>query len=146
MTIGGAIVSGGENDLTQITLAVIRESDVSHVRIVATEMAGHVGFKPLEVCRLATAVSELANNLVFHATHGGQMSVTPLFADARRGIEVVAEDDGPGIANIALAMTDGFTTNHGLGGGLPGCRRLMDEFAITSTSGLGTRIVVRLWR
>jgi serine/threonine-protein kinase RsbT len=69
-----------------------------------------------------------------------------LIIGQRRGIEVVAEDDGPGIADIALAMTDGFTTNNGLGGGLPGSRRLMDEFAIASTRGQGTRITARLWR
>jgi serine/threonine-protein kinase RsbT len=138
------VIIGG--DLMPVTLAVVRESDVSHVRILATEMAGHAGFNPSEVYRLVTAVSELGNNLVFHATHGGHMSVTALFANTRLGIEVVAEDDGPGIPNIALAMTDGFTTNHGLGGGLPGCRRLMHEFAIASAVGLGTRIVTRLWR
>lgn len=137
---------GSDSGPAQITVAVIREADVSHVRILATEMAHHIGFNPSEIYRLATAVSELGNNLVFHATHGGQMSLTPLSADERLGIEVVAEDDGPGITNVALAMTDGFTTNHGLGGGLPGCRRLMDEFAIASTFGHGSRIVARLWR
>jgi serine/threonine-protein kinase RsbT len=146
VTLNGAIVSGIDFGPPAITLTVIRESDVSHVRILATEMAGQVGFKPSEIYRLATAVSELGNNLVFHATRGGQMSVAPLFAEARRGIEVVAEDDGPGISNVALAMTDGYTTNRGLGGGLPGCRRLMHEFAIASTLGVGTRIVARLWR
>lgn len=146
MKINGAIVRGSGAGPLPIALAVIRESDVSHVRILSTEMAGQVGFNPSKIYRLATAVSELGNNLVFHATHGGQMLVTPIFADARRGIEIFAEDDGPGITDIALALTDGFTTNHGLGGGLPGCRRLMDEFAIASTLGLGTRIVARLWR
>jgi serine/threonine-protein kinase RsbT len=143
VTISGA---GGENDVTPIALAVTRESDVSHVRILATEMAGRIGFNASEVYRLATAVSELGNNLVFHATYGGQMSLTPVFAGQRRGVEVIAEDDGPGITDIALAMTDGFTTNGGLGGGLPGTRRLMDDFAIASAFGLGTRIVARLWR
>ena len=146
MTISGAIVSGRQTGLTPISIAVIRESDVSHVRILASAMAANVGFKPAEIYRLATAVSELGNNLVFHATHGGQMSLTPVFADQRLGIEVVAEDDGPGITDIELAMTDGFTTNGGLSGGLPGTHRLMDEFAIASTFGLGTRIMARLWR
>lgn len=146
MKIIGAIVRGVDCGVLPTTFPVIRESDVSHVRILTTEMAAHIGFKRADVFRLATAVSELGSNLVFHATQGGRMSVTPLFANARQGIEVVAEDDGPGISNLALAMTDGFTTNHGLGGGLPGCRRLMDEFAIASTFGIGTRIVTRLWR
>jgi serine/threonine-protein kinase RsbT len=146
VTINGAIAKGGDDGPTPIALAVIRESDVSHVRIRAAEMAGRIGFSSLEVCRLATAVSELGNNLVFHTARGGRILLTPLSVDGRRGIEVVAEDDGPGIADIALAMTDGFTTNGGLGGGLPGCRRLMDEFALASSLGQGTRIVARLWR
>ena len=146
MTTSEEMVRDGDGGPTPITLAVIRESDVSHLRILTTEMARHAGFQPSEIYRLATAVSELGNNLVFHATRGGRMSVTPLFAGARLGIEIVAEDEGPGITDIALAMTDGFTTNRGLGGGLPGCRRLLDEFAIASTFGLGTRIVGRLWR
>jgi serine/threonine-protein kinase RsbT len=144
--IVATIVRGADCDVLPIRFPVIREADVSHVRILATEMAAHIGFKRADVFRLATAVSELGYNLVFHTTDGGRMSVTPLSADSRQGIEVVAEDDGPGISNIALAMSDGFTTNHGLGGGLPGCRRLMDEFAIASTFGIGTRIVTRLWR
>jgi serine/threonine-protein kinase RsbT len=132
--------------LTPVTLTVLRECDVSHARILATEMGGRIGFSSSQLYRLATAVSELGNNLVFHATRGGRLTLTPLVTGHRRGIEMVAEDDGPGIADIALAMTDGFSTNHGLGGGLPGSHRLMDEFAIASTFGVGTRIVTRLWR
>jgi serine/threonine-protein kinase RsbT len=146
MTIGGAIVRGGEDGVTPITRAVIWESDVSHVRILAATMAGRIGFNRPESYRLATAVSEPANDLAFHATGGGQMSLTPISAGERLGIEIVAEDDGPGITDIALAMTDGFTTDGGLGGGLPGSRRLMDEFAIVSTFGQGTKIMASLWR
>jgi serine/threonine-protein kinase RsbT len=139
-------VRRGEGGLTPVTLVVIRECDVSHARILATEMGARIGFSSPQLYRLATAVSELGNNLVFHATHGGRITLTPVVIGQRRGIEVVAEDDGPGIADIALAMTDGFTTNNGLGGGLPGSRRLMDEFAIVSTFGRGTRVVARLWQ
>jgi serine/threonine-protein kinase RsbT len=132
--------------LTPVTLTVLRECDVSHARILATEMGSRIGFSSSQLYRLATAVSELGNNLVFHASCGGRLTLTPFVTGHRRGIEMVAEDDGPGILDIALAMTDGFSTNHGLGSGLPGSRRLMDEFSIVSTFGRGTKIVTRLWR
>ena len=94
---------------------------------------------------VATSVSELANNLFFHAAGGGTITLSAVRRDGQRGIEVIAEDDGPGIPEVELAMQDGFSTNGGLGGGLPGAKRLMDEFEITSTVAGGTRIVARKW-
>jgi serine/threonine-protein kinase RsbT len=93
-----------------------------------------------------TAVSELAHNLHFHTHLGGTISLAALDEGGRIGVEVVSEDQGPGIPDIDLAMQDGFSTNRGLGGGLPGVRRLMDEFSIRSEVGVGTRVVARLWR
>jgi serine/threonine-protein kinase RsbT len=121
------------------------EADVSHARVLAAAMASQIGFSSPAVHRLATAVSELGNNLLDHAFGGGRLSLTPIGRGGRQGIEVVAEDDGPGIADSDLAMTDGYSTNHGLGGGLPGCRRLMDEFTLESSPGKGTRVLARLW-
>jgi serine/threonine-protein kinase RsbT len=95
---------------------------------------------------LATAVSELAHNLVRHATRGGTITVTVLRRSDKNGIEVIAEDDGPGIPDVTLAMQDGFSSTDGLGSGLPGAKRLMDDFEITSTVGTGTRIVARKWQ
>ena len=115
-----------------VTVEVHAELDVSRARIAAVAMARRLGFGQPAAYRLATAVSELANNLVFHATRGG--------------IELRAQDDGPGIVDVARAMRDGVSTNGGLGGGLPGTRRLMDEFEIDSVPGVGTRVVARLWR
>jgi serine/threonine-protein kinase RsbT len=128
-----------------VEVSVIRESDVVYARELTASMAARVGFGRSAVHRLATAVSELGNNLVGHARHGGQLTATLIDSGGRRGIEVVAEDDGPGIADVELAMTDGYSTNRGLGSGLPGCRRLMDEFTLTSTAGQGTRVMARLW-
>lgn len=110
-----------------------------------TNLAQQLGFTRGAAYRLATAVSELATNLVFHAVGGGVIHLSPVTRDGRVGIEVVAEDHGPGIADLALAMTDGHSTNGGLGSGLPGCRRLVDEFEIQSAAGQGTRVMVRLW-
>ncbi len=105
-----------------------------------------VGFGQTRTSYVATAVSELANNLFFHASRGGTITLTPLKREGEIGIEVVAEDDGPGVPDVEQAMQDGFSTSGGLGGGLPGVKRLMDEFEITSTVGVGTRIVARKWQ
>lgn len=127
-------------------MTVSGEHHVSRARVAATQLAGRLGFSRAAAYRLATAVSELANNLVFHATAGGSVELIPLCRDGRWGIEVVVEDGGPGIADIDQAMTDGHSTNGGLGGGLPGSRRLMDEFDISSRPGIGTKVVARLWQ
>lgn len=95
---------------------------------------------------IVTSVAELANNLFLHATRGGAISVVLVQHDGRRGIEVVAEDQGPGIADVPQAMQDGFSTIGGLGSGLPSVARLMDECKIASAPGVGTRIVARKWR
>lgn len=130
----------------QILIEVKAEYDVFRARQVAAEMSAGLGFLWADTHRLATAVSELANNLIFHACHGGTVRVLSLVRGGWNGIEVVVEDSGPGIPNIEAAMTDGFSTNGGLGGGLPGSRRLMDEFEIESRPGVGTKVVIRLWR
>ena len=124
---------------------MIREFDVFHARELAADMATRIGFSRPAVYRLATAVSELGNNLIDHARTGGRVSLTPMSRDGHQGIEVVVEDDGPGIADLEMAMTDGFSSDRGLGGGLPGCRRPMDEFTLDSAVGQGTRVTARLW-
>jgi serine/threonine-protein kinase RsbT len=136
----------GADPAPPVMVRVEREFDVFHVRELAADMATRAGFGDSAAHRLATAVSELGNNLVAHARRGGRLSLTSLSAGARKGIEVVAEDDGPGIADIVMAMTDGFSSNRGLGSGLPGCRRLMDEFSIESAPGKGTRVTARIWK
>jgi serine/threonine-protein kinase RsbT len=129
-----------------LDVAVRDEYDVSRARVVAAELASRAGFPRGAAYRLATAVSELANNIVFHAHGRGVVHLSTLWRGGKAGIEVVAEDQGPGIDDIDLAMTDGHSTNGGLGSGLPGCRRLVDEFEISSAAGVGTRVVVRLWQ
>jgi serine/threonine-protein kinase RsbT len=128
-----------------LTVAVVRESDVFYARELAAQMAIRIGFGRTAVYRLATAVSELGNNLVDHTPSGGCMSLTTLSQEGLQGVEVVVKDDGPGIDDTEMAMTDGFSSKRGLGSGLPGCRRLMDEFTLESAIGHGTRVTARLW-
>jgi serine/threonine-protein kinase RsbT len=90
-------------------------------------------------------VSELASNLFFHARGGRTITLIGVRRNGAVGIEVIAQDEGPGIDDVEAAMLDGFTTNGGLGGGLPGVERLMDEFEIESAPGTGTRVVARKW-
>jgi serine/threonine-protein kinase RsbT len=129
-----------------LMVEVAREYDVFRARRLAAQLAARMGFSRADAHRLATAVSELANNLVFHADQGGVVQIRQLARAGRVGIEVIVEDSGPGIADLDAAMRDGFSTNGGLGGGLPGSRRLMNEFEIASQVGLGTKVVIRLWR
>ena len=129
-----------------VIIHVTEERHVAQARQAAVALAEEIGFKRVLVYYVATSVSELANNLFFHAIRGGAITLTPLRREDEIGIEVVAEDDGPGIPDVELALQDGFTTNGGLGGGLPGVERLMDEFEIASTVGVGTRVVARKWQ
>lgn len=94
---------------------------------------------------MATAISELARNIVRYAVRG-EIILRLVQNDGKKGIEVVANDDGPGIPDVGLAMQDGYSTSGGLGLGLPGTRRLMDDFEITSDFGKGTTVTVRRWR
>ncbi|CCG42359.1 anti-sigma regulatory factor [Magnetospirillum molischianum] len=128
-----------------INFSVQNELDGTEVRLYARQMAQSLGLPHARVYRLSTAISELVNNLAFHTVKGGIVHLTPIEDCGKIGIEVVTEDDGPGIDNIELAMQDGFSTNGGLGSGLPGIQRLMDEFHLESKLGSGTRVVARIW-
>lgn len=127
-----------------VTRRIVDEMDAGAARRTAWAMAEAAAFGRADVYALAIAVSELAHNLVFHTLRGGTISLRLVRRHGRQGVEVVASDDGPGIADVALALTDGYTTGHGLGGGLPGVKRLMDEFELSS-SPAGTRIRALKW-
>ncbi|MCJ2091953.1 anti-sigma regulatory factor [Methylobacterium sp. J-072] len=124
-----------------VTVNVTSEIDAAEARQEARRLALRHGFTTVRAHGLATAVSELAMNLVLHTDRGGLIRLTAQDATGAAVIELVAEDNGPGIPDLALAMEDGFSTRGGLGCGLPGTRRLVDTFAITSRVGEGTRIV-----
>jgi len=129
-----------------VVIRVTEEFHIAQARQAAKALMEAIGFKPVATYYVATSVSELANNLFFHTTRGGTITIVALRRNGQSGVEVIAEDDGPGIPNVKLAMRDGFSTKGSLGGGLPGVERLMDEFEITSTVGVGTRIVARKWQ
>lgn len=111
----------------------------------AGQTAAALGFNVVGQSGVATAVSELARNIVKYAGRGC-LTVSPLGGPGPIGIEIVALDEGPGIEDVTRAMADHFSTGGTLGMGLPGVRRLMDEFTIDSAPGQGTRITARKWK
>lgn len=118
--------------------------DVILARQAAREMAKDLGFGLADQTRITTAVSELSRNIYTYAGTG-RVVVKALSQSDKKGIEIIAEDRGPGIPDIELAMQDGYSTNKGLGQGLPGTKRLMDEFGIKSEVGIGTTVTIRKW-
>lgn len=132
-------------------LPILGEDDIVLSRQRAREVARQLGFGAVDQSRIATAVSELARNVVRYATDGrGVVMIREVAAApdarARVGIEIVVSDDGPGISDIDQALSDGYTSGAGMGMGLPGTRRLMDEMSIESVVGRGTTVVIRKWR
>jgi serine/threonine-protein kinase RsbT len=126
--------------------AVIRSDlDIVIARTLARDMAKALGFGAIDQARIATAVSELARNIFLYAGTGS-VSVREIERNGRKGLEIVCDDQGPGIADIELVMQDGYSTSRGMGMGLPGAKRLMDEFDIRSQEGRGTTITCRKWR
>jgi serine/threonine-protein kinase RsbT len=123
------------------------DSDLAilEARQLGRSLANHAGFSSTDLAIIATAISELARNTLRYA-HSGDMIISRIENGQRRGVMITATDEGPGIANISQAMTDGFSSSDGLGLGLPGVKRLMDEFEITSEVGRGTTITARKWR
>ena len=122
------------------------EDSIIVARQSARELARSLGFGGLDQSRIATAVSELARNVVRYATGGKGEARMRALVSGKRGLEVVVSDDGPGIADIEQALGQGFTSGRGLGLGLPGTRRLMDEMDIDSAPGRGTTVTVRKWQ
>jgi serine/threonine-protein kinase RsbT len=124
----------------------IRSSeDVVSVRRVVREWSIAAGFSLVDQTKMITAASEIARNAVEYGG-GGTLLLELLSEGARRGLRLVFEDRGPGIADVELALRDGFTSGGGLGLGLGGARRLSNEFAIESAPGKGTRVVLVRWR
>ena len=125
--------------------AIRSDLDIVIARTLARDTAKNMGFGAIDQARIATAVSELARNIFLYAG-SGTVTVREIERTGRKGIEIICEDQGPGIANIDTVMQDGYSTSRGMGMGLPGARRLMDEFDIRSQEGVGTTIICRKWR
>ena len=129
----------------EIRVAINSDQDIVAARQKGRVMANEIGFSTGDATLVATAISELARNIVSYARKG-QITIKLVNGLNRQGIAVIASDDGPGIPDIRQAMRDGFSTSGSLGLGLPGVRRLMDEFEITSQPGRGTIVTVKKWR
>lgn len=127
---------------------IANEADIVQARQVARNQAQALGFGAVDQSRIATAVSELARNVVRYATDGkGSITVRSLErGDGRTGVEVVVEDKGPGIEDTKAALEPGYTTGRGMGLGLPGTKRLMDEMLLDSALGRGTVVTIRKWK
>lgn len=127
------------------SIALENEHDIAVARGEARSIAAALGFRLVDQTRIATVASELARNIVKYAKRGRMIAHTVDGAGGRRGLRLVFEDTGPGIPDISAAMRDGFSTGGGLGKGLPGSKRLVDEFEIESELGRGTRVSVIRW-
>jgi serine/threonine-protein kinase RsbT len=130
----------------EVRVSIDTDADIVSARQKGRELAGQCGFPSTELAVVATAISELARNIVRYAVRGEITLRLIGNSDGKKGIEVVAADDGPGIPDLTLAMQDGYSTSGSLGLGLPGVRRLMDDFEITSEFGKGTMVTVRKWK
>jgi serine/threonine-protein kinase RsbT len=128
----------------EIRVAIRTDADVVTARQEARTMGARLGFSSTDLTLLATAISEVARNITTYAGEG-EVTVRILEEGGRQGIEVLASDDGPGIENVELAMQDGYTTGNGLGLGLPGTRRLVDDFDLRTKPGAGTTVRLVKW-
>lgn len=132
--------------ITELEIAELRsQDDATRCVLLAQHMAKRAGFDAVGQNRFATAVSELVQNVLRYAERG-RATLRLLQRADTLGLEAIVEDRGPGIADVAIAMQERTSTGGGLGLGLPGTRRMMDDFELVSTPGAGTRVIIRLWR
>ena len=127
------------------SLALRSDEDVVRARQVTRQWAVELGFSLVDQTKIVTAASELARNTVIYGG-GGALHLEMLNDASRRGLRLTFEDQGPGIPDVQMALRDGFTTGSGLGLGLGGAKRLMNEFTISSEPGRGTRITAVRWK
>ena len=120
------------------------EWDIVAARQLGRNEAKKIGFGTVDQARITTAISELARNIYLYAGNG-KIEITRIYSEKLCGISIVASDNGPGIADIRKVMYDGYTTSGGLGAGMPGVRRLMDEFNLVSKQEEGTTITAIKW-
>jgi serine/threonine-protein kinase RsbT len=131
--------------LKRETQQIRSEEDIVRVRQIVREWTVSSAFRLVDQTKVVTAASEIARN-VFEYGGGGTLLLESLLENPRRGLRLVFEDKGPGIPDIELALKDGFTTGRGLGLGLGGAKRLVHEFKIESSVGVGTRVTLTQWK
>lgn len=127
-----------------VRVTVTSDPDIVAARTHGRALALQLGFRPVEATLVATSISELARNILLYAKQG-EIVIAPIENGTRRGLKVVASDEGPGIEDVGKALQDGYSTSGRLGLGLPGVRRLVDTFEIESRAGGGTMVVVKKW-
>lgn len=127
-----------------VRVPVARDADVVTARQQGREVAARAGFSTSDQTLIATAISEISRNIVKFAERG-EVTISLVTDEGRRGVRVEARDVGPGIPDIEAALRDGFSTYHGLGLGLPGAKRLMDRFHLSSVAGEGTTVTMEKW-
>lgn len=128
----------------QSCVKIINEWDIVAARQLGRNVAKELGFGIVDQARITTAISELARNIYLYAGQG-QVCIEKLYDGGKSGLQIIAKDTGPGISDIRQVMEDGYSTSGGLGAGLPGVKRLMDEFIIDSSPGNGTEIKTTKW-
>jgi serine/threonine-protein kinase RsbT len=126
------------------TVAITSDMDIVDARRRGSALAAELGFPRGDQTVIAAAISEIARNILMYASTGS-IELHPMANGSRPGLVIVARDDGPGIRDVEQAMRDGYSTSGGLGLGLPGARRLMDEFEIVSSPGQGTIVTMKKW-
>lgn len=129
----------------EIQVPINSDQDIVTARQNGRSLAIALGFSSTDAIMIATAISELARNIVTYARRG-EVKISTICKSARTGIQLVARDAGPGIPDINQALRDGFSTSESLGLGLPGVKRLMDEFECISEVGQGTTVTARKWK
>jgi serine/threonine-protein kinase RsbT len=132
------------NVLSNGTQAILIEQDVVLARQLTRKLAQECGMRLIDLTKLVTAVSELARNTMVYGG-GGEMDWQVVEDGPRTGLRLTFRDEGPGIPDIKLAMTDGWTSGGGLGLGLTGAKRLVDDFELDTAPGLGTRVMICKW-
>ena len=131
---------------TEIRVPITADSDMLPARAEGRALADHLGFSRTDATLIATAISEVARNILVHAG-SGEIILMPVQEHDRYGVVVVARDEGPGIRDVNAAIEEGYSGVNGSSGlGLPGARRLMDEFELASRLGDGTTVTMRKWR
>jgi serine/threonine-protein kinase RsbT len=130
---------------SEVRIPINSDVDIVKARQAGRRVAEEAGFVFTELALIATAISELARNIVRYA-RSGEIVIQPITNSPRHGIQIVARDRGPGIRDVEQALQIGFSTAGGLGLGLPGVRRLMDEFDIQSKVGQGTTVRITKWK
>jgi serine/threonine-protein kinase RsbT len=125
-------------------IPIVRDTDVVTARLAARALASRVGFTGTDLVLIASVVSEVARNIVAYAGPG-EVLLSVVQSRSRLGLQVIARDQGPGIADLSRALEKGFSTSRSLGLGLTGSKRFMDEFRLESTLGSGTIVTMRKW-